>query len=294
MYLNSRLPLTAVAPPIKPGTPAPQGYYYRRILKAGAVEAHAVVLQPGVEKPYSIRHEGLVVITLAGSMCADLEGRGETPVASMSVSVHPNGQTGSGVVSGEGVKMLILAVPGLDYSKLVAEGRAPPSWTSLGFQALGLEAAVEFSIGDSHSDCALEEIALELMSIGANQVHESSRRPRWWPRLDAILQEPRTRVLSLRAVAYEVGVDPGHLARTHRQVTGMTLGARYRLDRLREACRLLSETSLPIGEIAATVGFTDQPHFAHAMSRAMGFLPSRLRSALAATESRISLVRKWH
>lgn len=253
-----------------------------------------MVLQTGVEKPYSIRHEGLVVITLAGSMCADLEGRGETPVTSMSVSVHPNGQTGSGVVSGEGVKMLILAVPGLDYSNLVAVGRAPRSWTPLGFQNLGLEAAVEFSMRDSHSECALEEIALEFLSIGAKQVDEPSRKPRWWPRLEAFLQEPREGVLSLKAIAYEVGVDPGHLARTHRQVTGMTLGARYRLDRLREGCRLLSETSLPIGEIAATVGFTDQPHFAHAMGRALGFPPSRLRSALAATESRISLVRKRH
>ncbi|MBC8063344.1 MAG: helix-turn-helix transcriptional regulator [Chlorobia bacterium] len=270
------------------------GCYYRRVLRAGQVEAHAVVLRPGTEKPYSTRIEGLVVITLRGSMCAMLDGHGEKAIHSMSVSIHPSGQTGSGTVLGEGITMLVLAVPAHAYTHFAADGKAPARWTPLEFQPLGLQAAVEFSIKDRSSECSLEEITLELLSEGTNQVQEPSREPRWWVRLTEYMRENQDLAFSLATIAAAVGIDRGHLARTHRQVTGLTLGAKYRLDRLREGCRLISETNIPIGEIAARVGYIDHAHLTHAMSRVLGFPPSRLRHALMATESQFSLNRKRH
>ncbi|URV26723.1 helix-turn-helix domain-containing protein [Burkholderia gladioli] len=47
--------------------------------------------------------------------------------------------------------------------------------------------------------------------------------------------------------------------------------------RYRNACQLLAETDLPIGEVAFRVGFGSGAALAHAMRRIGGHAPSELR-----------------
>ncbi|MFH1499003.1 MAG: AraC family transcriptional regulator [Verrucomicrobiota bacterium] len=58
--------------------------------------------------------------------------------------------------------------------------------------------------------------------------------------------------------------------------------ARYLLElRMREACRLLAETTRPIHEIAHAVGFTDELYFSRRFSREHGIPPARYRKIYA-------------
>ncbi|MDN3517512.1 AraC family transcriptional regulator [Aquisalimonas lutea] len=51
--------------------------------------------------------------------------------------------------------------------------------------------------------------------------------------------------------------------------------------RFRRASALLAESKLPIAEIAANLGYTDQSHLAHEFARFLGQTPSRLREHAA-------------
>ncbi len=107
-------------------------------------------------------------------------------------------------------------------------------------------------------------------------------------------EEPPEKELALARLIAEVRREPGRdfdfdaLARRH----GMSLStfrrrwletcklppARYlqRL-RLREACRLLVESALPVGEIARTVGFEDELYFSRRFRKEAGMAPSDYR-----------------
>ena len=61
--------------------------------------------------------------------------------------------------------------------------------------------------------------------------------------------------LSLRDVAHEVGMTPGHLTTVVRRRTGRTVQEWIIERRMAEARILLEETDLPVAEIARRVGF---------------------------------------
>ena len=78
-------------------------------------------------------------------------------------------------------------------------------------------------------------------------------------------------------VARAAGVSPGHLHALFRAHVGRSPRSLARTRRLAEARRLLVETALPIVEVALRCGFADQPSLTHAMRRALGTTPGRLR-----------------
>lgn len=60
---------------------------------------------------------------------------------------------------------------------------------------------------------------------------------------------------------------------------GTTLTALWARVRLREACRLLSDTGLPIGEVRARLGFRSKSSFTRFFERGTGVSPARYRLA---------------
>ncbi len=64
-----------------------------------------------------------------------------------------------------------------------------------------------------------------------------------------------------REVALALRITPAHLSRSYRKLTGMTISQALRKRRLKEVCRLLTETELDLAEIAQCSGFTDLSHF---------------------------------
>ena len=91
--------------------------------------------------------------------------------------------------------------------------------------------------------------------------------------IDRRLSEP----LSLRDVACELGMTPGHLTTVVRRRTGRTVQEWIIECRMAEARSLLSDTEMPVGEIARRVGMSDPGYFSRLFRRTHGTTPRQWR-----------------
>jgi AraC family transcriptional activator of pobA len=92
--------------------------------------------------------------------------------------------------------------------------------------------------------------------------------------IDRRLAEP----LSLRDVAHELGMTPGHLTTVVRRRTGRTVQEWIIERRMAEARSLLSDTELSVSEIARRVGMSDPGYFSRLFRRTHGTSPRQWRS----------------
>jgi AraC family transcriptional regulator, transcriptional activator of pobA len=83
--------------------------------------------------------------------------------------------------------------------------------------------------------------------------------------------------ISLRDVASEVKLSPGHLTTTVRRQTGRTVQEWIAERRMAEARRLLVDTDLTVQEIGQKVGYADPAYFVRLFRRAHGTTPLRWR-----------------
>lgn len=83
--------------------------------------------------------------------------------------------------------------------------------------------------------------------------------------------------LVLSQVARSFGIHPNYLTRIFREHFGITPKQFLMQLKLEKSCRLLSETDLPIGLIARTLGFDDQMTFAKTFRKSMYLTPSAYR-----------------
>ena len=83
--------------------------------------------------------------------------------------------------------------------------------------------------------------------------------------------------------AAEVGLSEKYLCRLFREKTGTTPTGFLRTCRLSQAKALLADTDLSISEVAAAVGFDDQPYFSRFFKECCGISPSGFRSAAKKT-----------
>jgi AraC family transcriptional activator of pobA len=87
--------------------------------------------------------------------------------------------------------------------------------------------------------------------------------------IDRRLGEP----LSLRDVAHEVGMTPGHLTTVVRRRTGRTVQEWIIERRMAEARNLLMDNDIPIHEVARRVGIPDPGYFSRLFRRTHGMSP---------------------
>lgn len=85
--------------------------------------------------------------------------------------------------------------------------------------------------------------------------------------------------LSLRDVAAEVGLTPGHVTTAVRRRTGRTVQQWLVERRMAEARRLLEGGDLLVGVVGARVGYPDPAYFARVFRRAHGTSPDAWRRA---------------
>ena len=87
------------------------------------------------------------------------------------------------------------------------------------------------------------------------------------------------RRVRLEDLAARAGVSLFHFARAFRTSTGETPYAFVQRLRVEKAQQLLGETDLPLGRIALECGYSSQSKLTHAVRRATGLTPGRLREA---------------
>jgi len=94
----------------------------------------------------------------------------------------------------------------------------------------------------------------------------------------AVIDERHDEPLSLRDVAREVGMTPGHLTTVVRRRTGRTVQEWINERRMAEARSLLAETDIPVAEVARRVGVADPGYFSRLFSRTHGASPRQWRA----------------
>jgi AraC family transcriptional regulator len=141
------------------------------------------------------------------------------------------------------------------------------------------------------------ELALEAQIDGrAGRLHVSVRR---FEEHDTVSEVRRTRRLDSReleliceamrrqiqngvrltGVASLVGMSASQLSRSFHATAGMTFSAFLMRLRIRTARQLMTETNLPLCEIAVASGFGDQSHFSRSFVRFVGSTPFKWRRA---------------
>lgn len=130
---------------------------------------------------------------------------------------------------------------------------------------------------DGYQQAALAHLTLLLIDVAriAGDVVDDFRRSGEplladvFAVIDRRLGEP----LSLRDVAREVGITPGHLTTVVRRRTGRTVQEWIIESRMAEARKLLAHNDIPVGEVARRVGISDPGYFSRLFRRAHGMSP---------------------
>lgn len=134
----------------------------------------------------------------------------------------------------------------------------------------------EFHREDNASTLAIEGLALDMMAEASrHSVNDAdSRIPQWLEKAWEILHAGFFDSLSHAEIAREVGVHPVHLAREFKRHYGCTIGEYVRRLRIEYACLQISNTDLPLLQIAISAGFYDQSHFARTFKHFVGMTPA--------------------
>lgn len=178
----------------------------------------------------------------------------------------------------QGAKLLHLIIPsgmlikprgnaledGCDLSATRAAGIA--------FQIL-----LEYRCADKASNLAIESLSLELLSEIFGVHNCESKPPQWMNIVINLLHYAPEGGINLQFIASEVGVHPGHLARSFRAWNRCTPGQYLRHLRLSSAAVQLANSQHSLVEIALDAEFADQPHFCRIFKQHFGVSPFQYR-----------------
>jgi AraC family transcriptional regulator, transcriptional activator of pobA len=98
----------------------------------------------------------------------------------------------------------------------------------------------------------------------------------------AVIERSGGHPLSLRDVAAEVGITPGHLTTVVRRRTGRTVQDWIIERRMADARDLLLTTTIPVAEVAHRVGIADAGYFSRLFRRTHGCSPRAYRAGARA------------
>ncbi|MBS9535858.1 helix-turn-helix transcriptional regulator [Mycobacterium sp. M1] len=131
-------------------------------------------------------------------------------------------------------------------------------------------------------EAVLAHLTLLLTDVARLAHHVGdTRRHHHEPLLDDVFKTIDRRYrepLSLAEVARDVAVSPGYLTTLVRNRTGRTVLEWITERRMGEARRLLTDTRLPIADVADQVGLPDPGYFTRVFRQAHGTSPSSWRS----------------
>ena len=104
---------------------------------------------------------------------------------------------------------------------------------------------------------------------GLSALHERRAREMLAHRLDG--------AVSIAEVATACGLSRSHFIRAFRQTTGQTPHQWLTTCRIARAREWLSSSALPLAEVAAVCGFSDQSHFTRVFAQVVGLPPGQWR-----------------
>jgi AraC family transcriptional regulator len=137
---------------------------------------------------------------------------------------------------------------------------------------------------------SLRHISAALLMSCLSEIERADPLPVATPRGHgaAIVQEVQDLVadgaaedVSLDLLAERLNISRRHMTRLFRKQTGKSIAEFHQSMRIALARRMLTDTDLPVGEIAFRVGFESGSALSRAVRRADGISPSAIRRAMA-------------
>jgi AraC family transcriptional regulator len=114
----------------------------------------------------------------------------------------------------------------------------------------------------------------------STQVRSGRLSPRQLQRAIDYINEHIDQTISLADLANAVEVSSSHFARAFKQSTGTAPHKYLTQQRIARAKSLLSNTNLPLAQIALELGFSSQGHFTTVFRQLTGITPKSYREAL--------------
>ena len=119
---------------------------------------------------------------------------------------------------------------------------------------------------------------LEVPSASARRAHlRGGLSPAAYRRVQLFVEANLGTSIHLRDLAARAALSPYHFARAFKTSAGMTPRAYVERRRIEQARRLLSESSLPLAQVAVEVGLGTQSRLTSTFKRSTGFTPGRFR-----------------
>jgi transcriptional regulator GlxA family with amidase domain len=101
--------------------------------------------------------------------------------------------------------------------------------------------------------------------------------PRAFRRVREYVLAHLTEKISNRVLAQSVGLSASHFSRAFKQSAGVSPHRFVLESRIERVKHLLSESELPLAQIAVNAGFGDQSHCSRWFRKLVGITPSRFR-----------------
>lgn len=245
-----------------------------RIETRAAILRHAVY-EAGAFVPLHT-HDCDTLVYGVGGPCHELAGSCQglgTEMIKRRLTFHPRGYSHSLRFLGP-THVLAIEMP----ERGLPDGRAL-AWPS---QSVPLPATLYddiwramLRIADRHARESITEALATLIARAAR--FSASHRPHWLTEVVDHLHATWRNVPSVNALACEFGVSPQHLCRAFKSHFDVTIGQYSLLLRLDNARGLLWGTGMPISEVAAETGFSDQSHLTRVLASHSQRTPARLR-----------------
>jgi AraC family transcriptional regulator len=224
----------------------------------------------------------VLAVFLAGAMGIEFACR-QHDCGPCTVQVHPAGEPHAQYYGPAGARMLVVQPVFERQDTPRALSRLIDRISNVrhaGIADLAQRAVLELRCPDQLSPLALEALVLEILVAAARLTPQPARPdalPAWLERAAELVHDRFREHLQLGEIADQVGVHPGHLARSFRRHYRLPLGTYIRRLRLGWAARRLGESDEPIASIALSAGFADQSHFTRVFRRYAGATPAQAR-----------------
>jgi AraC family transcriptional regulator len=228
-------------------------------------------------------HEHAYFCVVRKGSFSEIYGRKRRTCHDSTVVFHPSQEPHSNHFHGGGGRCFNIQ---LDHKWLAGAHFRPRTLEeSLDFRgglliSLSMRLYQEFRQLDEYSPLAIEGLVLEMMAETSRRYDSlrGGKAPRWLEQAREMIAVRSSEPISLINLAKEVGLHPVHVARGFRRYHGCTAGEYIRQVRIEAACRQLTESALPLSEIALAAGFFDQGHFSRTFKRSTGLTPTEYRT----------------
>lgn len=188
-----------------------------------------------------------------------------------SVCFYPRREEHSVLIGREDVNYLTIDLPDAPPRSVQMQDHGPLLW-------LAARVVREFRHG------ALSAALLAQM-IRAMDTPLISKEPRWFRDVDAALRAEFDSKLTALSLAQRMGMHPVHLSRMWRRHRGQSVTASLHRLRVDSAIRLMIDRRMPLADVAAEVGFADQPQLTRAFKRFTGLTPGAFKACFTADPS---------